>query len=207
MTVRCMLSAQGDEQRLRSSLAREIAFASHHATHHHAMMASIALEHGVDYRELAQANRLEDPGKIRVGQTLRIPPPEEKPAVQVGAARGTGIAKARRHDRHARRVVEGVALHRQPGAQPVAGRVVPWEAGLVHAPAGRLSDDEQAGGAADAKDRPGRERQMIRAHATGARLAAHADQRLSHALIIEACRPPLPRCRRSTAGTPVLQIP
>lgn len=46
VTVRVMLSARGDEQRLRSTLAREIAFASHHATHHHAMMASIALEHG-----------------------------------------------------------------------------------------------------------------------------------------------------------------
>ena len=56
---------------------------------------SIALEHGVDYRELAQANRLEDPGKIRVGQTLRIPPPEEKPAVQVGAARGAGAVESR----------------------------------------------------------------------------------------------------------------
>ena len=48
---------------------------------------SIALEHGADYRELAQANKLDDPSKIRVGQELRITAPEERSAAQVGAAR------------------------------------------------------------------------------------------------------------------------
>jgi lipoprotein NlpD len=37
---------------------------------------SIALEHGVDYRELAQWNSLDDPAKIRVGQVLRVRPEE-----------------------------------------------------------------------------------------------------------------------------------
>jgi lipoprotein NlpD len=56
---------------------------------------AIALEHGVDYRELAQWNRLDDPAKIRVGQVLLVTPPQAAPAVQpdsarveVGAARG-----------------------------------------------------------------------------------------------------------------------
>lgn len=35
---------------------------------------SIALDHGVDYRELAQWNSLEDPSKIRIGQVLRTKP-------------------------------------------------------------------------------------------------------------------------------------
>jgi lipoprotein NlpD len=48
---------------------------------------SIALEHGVDYRELSQWNRLEDPSKIRVGQELRVISPEDRSAVQVGTAR------------------------------------------------------------------------------------------------------------------------
>ena len=48
---------------------------------------SIALEHGVDYRELSQWNRLEDPSKIRVGQELRVTAPEERAAAQVGTAR------------------------------------------------------------------------------------------------------------------------
>ncbi len=48
---------------------------------------SIALEHGADYRELAQANKLDDPSKIRVGQELRLPASEERPATQVGSTR------------------------------------------------------------------------------------------------------------------------
>jgi lipoprotein NlpD len=48
---------------------------------------SIALENGSDYRELAQLNKLDDPAKIRVGQELRLPPPEDRPVAQVGAAR------------------------------------------------------------------------------------------------------------------------
>jgi lipoprotein NlpD len=36
---------------------------------------SIALDHGLDYRELAQWNGVTDPGAIRVGQQLRLRPP------------------------------------------------------------------------------------------------------------------------------------
>jgi lipoprotein NlpD len=46
---------------------------------------SIALEHGADYREVAQWSGLSDPTKISVGQVLRVTPPEER--VQVGRAR------------------------------------------------------------------------------------------------------------------------
>ena len=38
-------------------------------------MYSIALDHGLDYRELAAWNNLADPGRIRPGQELRIKPP------------------------------------------------------------------------------------------------------------------------------------
>ena len=51
---------------------------------------SIALEHGADYREIAQWNYLDDPTRIRVGQLLRVKPPEERTTVQVAPARGTG---------------------------------------------------------------------------------------------------------------------
>jgi hypothetical protein len=47
VTVRMMLSADGDEARMRSTLARELAFAAHHALHHHAMMGAIAYAHGL----------------------------------------------------------------------------------------------------------------------------------------------------------------
>jgi len=56
---------------------------------------SIALEHGIDYRELAQLNRLDDPSKLRVGQELRIAASDERAAVQVGAARAPRPIEAR----------------------------------------------------------------------------------------------------------------
>ena len=56
---------------------------------------SIALEHGVDYRELAQANNLDDPSKIRIGQQLRIGALEERARVQVGRARVPGEIESR----------------------------------------------------------------------------------------------------------------
>ncbi len=59
---------------------------------------SIALEHGADYRELAQWNRLDDPTKIRVGQQLRVAAPDgeaESPAVQVSTVRAPSRVEAR----------------------------------------------------------------------------------------------------------------
>ena len=56
---------------------------------------SIALEHGADYRELAQLNKLDDPSKIRVGQELRLPSAEERPVAQVGAARASREIESR----------------------------------------------------------------------------------------------------------------
>jgi lipoprotein NlpD len=44
---------------------------------------SIALEHGSDYREVAQWNNLGDPARIRVGQVLRVTPPEPPPGAPV----------------------------------------------------------------------------------------------------------------------------
>ncbi|MBV8030858.1 MAG: peptidoglycan DD-metalloendopeptidase family protein [Betaproteobacteria bacterium] len=60
---------------------------------------SIALEHGADYREVAQWNGIDDPGKLRVGQVLRVKAPEERagatPRVQVGSAPGAGTVQSR----------------------------------------------------------------------------------------------------------------
>ncbi|MGE3107652.1 MAG: DinB family protein [Phycisphaerales bacterium] len=44
--VRVMLTGDGHEADFRSTLGREIAFAAHHAVHHHAMIRSIADEFG-----------------------------------------------------------------------------------------------------------------------------------------------------------------
>lgn len=42
---------------------------------------SIAFQHGIDYRELAQWNGLDDPNMLRIGQRLRLTPPEGAPVV------------------------------------------------------------------------------------------------------------------------------
>ena len=47
VTVRVMLSPDGQETELTSSFARELAFATHHAIHHNAMLAVIAREMGI----------------------------------------------------------------------------------------------------------------------------------------------------------------
>jgi hypothetical protein len=47
VTVRMMLTANGEEAQMRSTLSRELAFAAHHALHHHAMMGAIAYAHGL----------------------------------------------------------------------------------------------------------------------------------------------------------------
>ncbi len=56
---------------------------------------SIALEHGADYRDVAQWNKLDDATKLSVGQVLRVTPPPGQAAVQIGAARGAAPLEAR----------------------------------------------------------------------------------------------------------------
>jgi lipoprotein NlpD len=59
---------------------------------------SIALDHGADYRDVAQWNSLDDPTKLRIGQVLRVKPPESRPGVVVGTARGAGRVESRSID-------------------------------------------------------------------------------------------------------------
>ena len=58
---------------------------------------SIALEHGADYREVAQWNSLDDPSKLSVGQVLRVtaPPQQAQPGVQIGSGPAAGRVESR----------------------------------------------------------------------------------------------------------------
>ncbi len=56
---------------------------------------SIALDHGVDHRDVARWNSLDNPGRIQAGQVLRVTPPEGEQPVRVGAARGSGSVVSR----------------------------------------------------------------------------------------------------------------
>ena len=69
--------------------------AGHYVVKRGDTLYSIALEHGADYRDVAQWNGLDDPTKISIGQVLRVTPPEGQPAVQIGAARGAAPLEAR----------------------------------------------------------------------------------------------------------------
>jgi lipoprotein NlpD len=80
---------------------------------------SIALEHGHDYREVAQWNSLDDPTRLRIGQTLRVQPPAQ-PAVAVGAGRPGSRIESR-------------PLGAPPAAKPAAAE--PGPAPIAAAPA------------------------------------------------------------------------
>jgi lipoprotein NlpD len=56
---------------------------------------SIAARHGIEQRDLARWNQIDDITKMRVGQVLRLTPPAGEPSVQVGIARGAGPLEAR----------------------------------------------------------------------------------------------------------------
>jgi len=76
---------------------------------------SIALEHGHEYRELAEWNGLDDPTKLSVGQVLRVTPPPQtqQPSVVVGAGRPS--------DRIESRPIAGVPAEPKPApAKPAA---------------------------------------------------------------------------------------
>jgi hypothetical protein len=65
--VRAVLAADGTEAVLGSTLGRELAFAAHHAVHHHAMVKAIAAEFGIDAGE--QFGKA--PGTLRYEQDAR----------------------------------------------------------------------------------------------------------------------------------------
>lgn len=56
---------------------------------------SIALEHGVDYRELARWNGLNDASRIRVGQSLRLNPSSAGTQAGATVAKGVEIGNTR----------------------------------------------------------------------------------------------------------------
>ena len=65
--VRVMIGGEGAEAELSSTLARELAFAAHHAVHHHAMLKAIAQEFGATLpAEFGKA-----PSTIQHERTLR----------------------------------------------------------------------------------------------------------------------------------------
>lgn len=88
---------------------------------------SIALEHGVDYRELAQWNSLEDPSKIRVGQVLRTKP-EEGRGAQVSKVAISSPVESRPLDAPAKPVAKPATAPPKPVAATPATEGFIWPA-------------------------------------------------------------------------------
>jgi lipoprotein NlpD len=109
---------------------------------------SIALEHGADYRDVAQWNNLDDPTKISVGQVIRVTPPEGQPAVQVGAARASGPLVAR--------ALEGGAAPAQAGKGDGGTKTAPKALRLPYSEdnLALLSKGAPAGAPASAASKP-----------------------------------------------------
>jgi len=80
----------------------------------------------------------------------------------------------------ARLIIKDVLVHAHPGAQSLATGVAPRNAGLVHAHAGRLANDEDAGRRTGAQHRARTERQMRFAFAA---VAHRCQQRLERAIV------------------------
>jgi len=83
---------------------------------------SIALDHGHDYREVAQWNSLDDPTKLNVGQLLRVKPPAQ-PAVVVGTGRAGSRIESRPLD--AQKPVPAVAAAPAPAVASTSPREEP----------------------------------------------------------------------------------
>jgi lipoprotein NlpD len=86
---------------------------------------SIALEHGADYREMAQWNSLDDPTKLRVGQQLRTRAPEGRAGVQVGPARAAGRVEARPLETQPVARVEPQLIKTEPKLEPARTEPAP----------------------------------------------------------------------------------
>jgi lipoprotein NlpD len=92
---------------------------------------SIALEHGADYRDVAQWNQLEDPAKIRVGQQLRVMPSDNAPQsgpVQIGSVRAPSRVEARPLEaRPLETTTPPPAARQEPKPEPVTTQFI-WPA-------------------------------------------------------------------------------
>ena len=83
---------------------------------------SIALDHGHDYREVAQWNSIDDPAKLRVGQVLRVTPPAPA-AVSGGVTAGVSVGSGRPGSRIESRPLGPAVPEHKPAAseqKPVA---------------------------------------------------------------------------------------
>ena len=86
-------------------------------------MFSIALDHGLDYKELVAWNNLDEPGRIRPGQQLRVRPPSGRQEAPVTVSPVTTSGRVETHPLAAQAPVAAGAA--RPSAAPGASPSVP----------------------------------------------------------------------------------
>jgi len=74
-----------------STLERRAAAQGHYIVREGDNLYRIALDHGHDYRDLARWNQIDDPTRIKVGQEIRVVPPEDE-AQALAVTRPIGVA-------------------------------------------------------------------------------------------------------------------
>jgi lipoprotein NlpD len=92
---------------------------------------SIALDHGIEYRELAAWNNIDNPSRIRVGQQLRVAAVEPVPAAAAAVAIPIGAAEVRPIESGGAvtaRPLDGTAAPLTPAATAVPVAPVPMMA-------------------------------------------------------------------------------
>jgi lipoprotein NlpD len=99
---------------------------------------SIALDSGLDYRELAQWNGITDPGVIRIGQQLRLRPPDGVATAPLKTAPG----------------VEGRPLGESPSAGAAGSGSVKTQPTAVRAPYSDRTYNQLAGAKPDTAGKP-----------------------------------------------------
>jgi LysM repeat protein len=167
---------------------------------------SIALELGVDHRDLARWNKLDDPTKIKVGQALRTVPSEEDSAVQIGAARGPAASKRGRSTARPAPAAPALGEGRRRDEEPRRRRCAchtrsrTWRSSRRgcagrHAEACRSSGSDRAASRRSGKARRARPR-SDRFHLAGARQAALGIRRS------RATRASTSRARSATLSSP-----
>lgn len=98
---------------------------------------SISLDHGQDYREVAQWNNIDNPNLIRIGQVLRVKPPHEATAaagVQVKPVTSAGSLESRPLGASAAQQSPATTAPTPPAANAVGSSLLKTEPRAVKLP-------------------------------------------------------------------------
>ncbi|MDP2810408.1 MAG: peptidoglycan DD-metalloendopeptidase family protein [Rhodocyclaceae bacterium] len=131
--------------------------AGHYVVRKGDTLYNIALDQGVDYKEIAAWNNLDDPNRISVGQQLRVKSPEGAPVAVAKPVAGPGAVEARPLDAAAAPgSFNTEALKREPrgGKLPHSEQALAQARAMEGAPAPARHEPPEAKPAGKPADKP-----------------------------------------------------